>query len=215
MRCACRRIKPRWARIFRRLPALTFLGFLAANHSGYAGGRAKNGAQIEYIAPDGQFSSLTATHPTHYKHTAAFVDTDTISCILKEGETTFIIELPINAPRDRFTFLNENTDACGELRIAVSDSQLPADSPKWTEVDGIVPFAHKRLFKLSILGVETKFVRLSFKVDRSHYESAKLSDPFRNSALLANINSRLTKLSEHGRDFSIASVSVAPLPANQ
>src|SRR5437879_4235518 len=128
MRCACRRIKPRSARIFRRLPALTFLGFLAANHSGYAGGPAKNGAQIEYIAPDGQFSSLTATHPAHYKQTAAFVDTDTISCVLKEGETTFIIELPNNAPRDRLTFLNENADACGELRIAVSDSQLPADS---------------------------------------------------------------------------------------
>src|SRR5437762_3481328 len=165
MRCACRRIKPRWARILRRLPALAFLGFLAANHSGYAGGSAKNGAQIEYIAPDGQFSSLTAAHPAHYKPTAAFVDTDTISCFLKEGETTFIIELPNNAPRDRFTFLNENADACGELRIAVSDSQLPADSPKWTEVDGVVPFAHKRLFKLSMLGVETKFVRLSFKVD--------------------------------------------------
>src|SRR5213079_1513792 len=139
MRCACRRIKPRWARIFRRLPALTFLGFLAANHSGYAGGRAKNGAQIEYIAPDGQFSSLTATHPTHYKHTAAFVDTDTISCVLKEGETTFIIELPNNAPRDRFTFLNENTDACGELQIAVSDSQLPADICVFVQEGETVP----------------------------------------------------------------------------
>src|SRR6266446_1640456 len=132
MRCACRRIKPRWARILRRLPALAFLGFLAPNHSTYAGGSAKNGARIEYIAPDGQFSSLTAAHPAHYKPTAAFVDTDTISCVLKEGETTFIIELPNNAPRDRLTFLNENADACGELRIAVSDSQLPADSPKWT-----------------------------------------------------------------------------------
>src|SRR5204863_10173673 len=103
MRCACRRIKPRWARIFRRLPALTFLGFLAANHSGYAGGRAKKGAQIEYIVPDGQFSSLTATHPTHYKHTAAVVDTDTISCVLKDGGATFSDELPTNGLRDRLT----------------------------------------------------------------------------------------------------------------
>src|SRR5438445_3093428 len=215
MRCACRRIKPRWARIFRRLPALTFLGFLAANHSGYAGGPAKNGAQIEYIAPDGQFSSLTAAHPTHYKQTAAFVDTDTISCVLKEGETTFIIELPNNAPRDRFTFLNENADACGELRIAVSDSQLPVGSPKWTEVDGIVPFAHKRLFKLSMLGVDTKFVRLSFRVDRQRQESAELSDPFRSSLLATNTNSRLGKFDLAKRDFSMAAVSVAPLPTNR
>src|SRR5213082_3250340 len=215
MRCACRRIKPRWARILRRLPALAFLGFLAANHSGYAGGSAKNGAQIEYIAPDGQFSSLTAAHPAHYKPTAAFVDTDTISCFLKEGETTFIIELPNNAPRDRFTFLNENADACGELRIAVSDSELPADSPKWTEVDGVVPFAHKRLFKLSVLGVETKFVRLSFKVDGRRQESARISDPFRTSFLAASIDQNFNFGRERGINLSVAAVSVAPLPARQ
>src|SRR2546430_7004127 len=212
MRCACRRIKPRWARIFRRLPALTFLGFLAANHSGYAGGPAKNGAQIEYIAPDGQFSSLTAAHPTHYKQTAAFGDSDTISCVLKEGETTFIIELPKNAPRDRFTFLNENAEACGELRIAVSDSPLPADSPKWTEVDGIVPFAHKRLFKLSILGVETKFVRLSFRVDGERENSARVSNPFRNSALTAAINSSFARLYADEGGLSLAAADVAALP---
>src|ERR1700719_2910370 len=215
MRCACPRIKPRWARIFRRLTALAFLGFLAANHSGYAGGPAKNDAQIEYIAPDGQFSSLTAAHPAHYKQTATFVDTDTISCVLKEGETTFIIELPNNAPRDRFTFLNENADACGELRIAVSDSQLAADSPKWTEVDGIVPFAHKRLFKLSMLGVETKFVRLSFRVDHPPTKAARISYPFRTSVLAAEINSNFSRLHEPGHDLSVAAVSVAPLPARQ
>src|SRR5437016_10672456 len=213
MRCACRRIKPRWARIFRRLPALTFLGFLAANHSGYAGGPAKNGAQIEYIAPDGQFSSLTATHPAHYKQTAASVDSDTISCVLKEGETTFIIELPNNAPRDRFTFLNENAEACGELRIAVSDSPLPAGSPKWTEVDGIVPFAHKRLFKLSILGVDTRFVRLSFKVEGKRPDLARISNPFRSSVLATAFNSNFDRL--HGHDLAVATASVAALPGKQ
>src|ERR1700719_1530297 len=205
MRCACPRFEPQWGKIFRHFPALAFLGFLAANHSGYAGGPAKNDAQIEYIAPDGQFSSLTA----------AFVDTDTISCVLKEGETTFIIELPNNAPRDRFTFLNENADACGELRIAVSDSQLPADSPKWTEVDGIVPFAHKRLFKLSMFGVETKFVRLSFKVNGRRQDSAQISHPFRTSVLAAEINSNFSRLHAPGHDLSVAAVSVAPLPARQ
>ena len=124
------------------------------------------------------------------KRHAAFVDNDTISCVLKEGQTTFIIELSRNTPPDRFTFLNENAAACGELRIAVSDSALPADSPKWTEVDGIVPFAHKRLFKLSMLGVDTRFVRLSFKVDSQHQDSAQLSDPFRSSLLATNISSR-------------------------
>lgn len=209
------RIKPRWAKIFRRLGALAFVWFLAANNCCYAGSPAKNHTQIEYIAPDGQFSSLTAAHPAPHKPTAAFVDNDTISCVLKEGETTFIIELPNNAPRDRFTFLNENAAACGELRIAVSDSPLPADSPKWTEVDGIVPFAHKRLFKLSMLGVETKFVRLSFKVDGQRQESAHVSRPFQTSVLTAAINSSFSRLHETGRDLSVAAVSVAALPARQ
>ena len=209
------RIKFRWTRIFRRLCALAFVGFLSANNCGYAGNPTKNTTQIEYIAPDGQFSSLTAAHPARHKSTAAFVDNDTISCVLKEGETTFIIELPNNAPRDRFTFLNENAAACGELRIAVSDSPLPPDSPKWTEVDGIVPFAHKRLFKLSMLGVETKFVRLSFKVDGQRQESAQISRSFQTSVLTAAINSSFSKLDQSGRDLSVAAVSVAALPARQ
>src|SRR6266699_2967956 len=209
------RIKPRSAKIFRLLCALGLLGFLAANNCCYAGSPTKNSTQIEYITPDGQFSTLTAAHPAPHKPTAAFVDSDTISCVLKEGETTFIIELPNNAPRDRFTFLNENAAACGELRIAVSDSQLPADSPKWTEVHGIVPFAHKRLFKLSMLGVETKFVRLSFKVDGQRQDSAQISHPFRTSVLAAEINSDFGRLHESGHDLSVAAVSVAPLPARQ
>src|SRR5438309_2134251 len=189
MRSGSWHINPHWAKIFRRLSALAFVRFLAADHCCYAGGPTKDSTQIEYIAPDGQFSSLTAAHPAPHKPTAAFVDNDTVSCVLREGETTFIIELPNNSPRDRFTFLNENAAACGELRIAVSDSPLPADSPKWTQVEGIVPFAHKRLFKLSMLGVDTKFVRLSFKVERQRQDSARISDPFGSSVLAAAINS--------------------------
>ena len=206
---------PRWASIFRIVCAVAIVGFLAPNNSSYAGSSTKDAAQIEYIAPDGQFSSLTSAHPARHTPTAAFVDNDTISCVLKEGETTFIIELPNNAPRDRFTFLNENAAACGELRIAVSDSPLPPDSPKWTEVDGIVPFAHKRLFKLSMLGVETKFVRLSFKVDGQRQESAHVSRPFQTSVLTAAINSSFSRLHEPGRDLTVAAVSVAALPARQ
>src|ERR1700730_2979438 len=195
---------PRWASIFRIVCAVAIVGFLAPNNSSYAGSSTKDAAQIEYIAPDGQFSSLTSAHPAPHTPTAAFVDNDTISCALKEGETTFIIELPNNAPRDRFTFLNENAAACGELRIAVSDSPLPADSPKWTQVDGIVPFAHKRLFKLSILGVETKFVRLSFRVDNQEERSARISHPFRSSILDQHIDSSFATLTGGRRELNLA-----------
>ncbi len=185
---------------------------LVGARCGHAGA-ANGGPQIEYITPDGRFCSLSAANPAAHKATAAFVDNETISCALKEGETTFIIELPKNAPHDRLTFLNENAAAYGELRIAVSDSPLPADSPRWMQVDGIVPFAHKRLFKLSILGVETKFVRLSFRVDGQDAKSASISNPFGPSILGETIDSRFARLRGQGRTLNLAVTSVAPLPA--
>jgi len=197
------------------ISALVLVGFVAAGYCCYAESPARKSAQIEYITPDGQFSPVNAARLAPRAQAAAFVDNDTVSCVLREGETTFIIQLPKNSPRDRFTFLNENAAACGELRIAVSDSSLPADSPKWTEVEGIVPFAHKRLFKLSMLGVDTKFVRLSFKVERQRRDSARISDPFGSSVLAAAINSNFDRLHERGLDLSVASTSVAALPAKQ
>jgi len=210
-----RRIKPQSARICPVIFALVFVGFVAAGYCCYAESPARKSAEIEYITPDGQFSPVSATRLPPHAPAAAFVDNDTVSCVLREGETTFIIQLPKNSPRDRFTFLNENAAACGELRIAVSDSPLPADSPKWTEVEGIVPFAHKRLFKLSMLGVDTKFVRLSFKVERKRRDSARISDPFGSSVLAAAINSNFDRLHERGLDLSVATASVAALPAKQ
>lgn len=184
---------------------------LAGNNS-YAKSSANEGAQVEYISPDGKFSSLSAANPNARESAAAFVDGSTVSCALKEGETTFIIELPAAATSDRFTFLNENAAACGELRIAVSNSPLPADSPKWTEVDGIVPFAHKRLFKLSMLGVETKFVRLSFKVDGQEASAARISDPFRGSILDENNKPSRTRLTSRiPRELNLATISVGPI----
>ncbi len=95
------------------------------------------------------------------------MDDATISCALQEGETTFIIPLFRAALLDRFTLINQNAAAHGEFNIAVSNSHLPADSPKWTQVDGIVSFAHKRLFNLSMLGVEAKYMKLSFHVEKA------------------------------------------------
>ena len=197
------------------ISARVFVGFVAAGYCCYAESPARKSAQIKYITPDGQFSPMSAARLAPRTPVAAFVDNDTVSCVLREGETTFIIQLPKNSPRDRFTFLNENAAACGELRIAVSDSPLPADSPKWTEVEGIVPFAHKRLFKLSMLGVDPKFVRLSFKVERQRRDSARISDPFGSSVLAAAINSNFDRLHERGLDLSVATASVAALPAKQ
>src|SRR5947209_7691942 len=82
---------------------LTLIGcFLLANGAlqpvpCYADNAARKSPQVEYIAPDGQFSSLRTTNAAAHQSSVAFIDRDTISCTLREGETTFIIELPKNS----------------------------------------------------------------------------------------------------------------------
>ena len=124
------------------------------------------GAQIECIMPDGRTATIADRASLEQSPTALIMDDDTISCPLQGGDTTFVIALPKTALIDRFTFVNENATARGELKIAVSNCPLPAKSSKWTEVDGVIPFARKRLFNLSMLGVEAKYVRLSFHVEK-------------------------------------------------
>jgi hypothetical protein len=130
-------------------------------------GRSNGDARIECITPDGRTSTVANAAISAPGAPALLVKDGTINCTLQEGETTFIIPLSKAALLDRFTFVNRNTAACGEFHISVSDSRLPADSPKWTPVNGIVSFAHKRLFNLSVLGVKAKYVKLSFRVQKA------------------------------------------------
>jgi hypothetical protein len=95
------------------------------------------------------------------------LDNNTVSCSLPEGDTTFIISLVQSSPLDRFTVINENL-ARGEFRIAVSNEKLSADSDKWTPVNGAVSFQRKRLFNVSMLGVEAKYIRLTFHVEHEN-----------------------------------------------
>jgi hypothetical protein len=125
------------------------------------------GAQIECITPDGRVTRLTSMSPQNTEALALLMDNDTVTCSLQEGETSFVIALPNTNLIDRLTFLNENAAARGELTIAVSNSRLSPHSSQWTPVDGIIPFSHKRTFDLSLLGVEAKFVKLSFRVEKN------------------------------------------------
>jgi hypothetical protein len=208
--------------------AISFVGLLGASALpsplfAEGGASATLGTQIECITPDGRLSAISRGHIVDPGSAASIVDESTVSCPLREGDTTFVIALPRNAVRDRLTFINENAAACGELKIAVADSRLAVDSPKWMEVDGIIPFSHKRLFNLSMLGVETKFVRLTFHVESAHEDRADrnvagLQNTFRFSALEAAINSHFS-VSAHAQRGTIGTtfgpLSVAPLyPAN-
>ncbi|MDQ2867320.1 MAG: hypothetical protein M3R59_02755 [Verrucomicrobiota bacterium] len=122
------------------------------------------GARLECITPDGRYAPVALTADGDSTAAALIMDDDTVSSPLKEGDTTFIISLPKAAMLDRFSFVNENAEARGDLHIAVSNYKLAADSPRWTEVEGRIPFSHKRLFNLSMLGVEAKYVKLTFHV---------------------------------------------------
>lgn len=97
------------------------------------------------------------------------------SYALPGGATSFVIRLPDRAPGRNLTFMNENAAAEGELSIAVSNQSLAADSPDWNSVEGKIRFRHKRLFTVSMVGVEGKYVRLAFhvKVPRSSEKSAE------------------------------------------
>jgi len=122
------------------------------------------GAKIDCITPDGRLVAVPTASEKNSSAAALIMDDDTLSCPLQEGETTFIISFPKTSLLDRFTFVNENAAAQGEMRIAVSNYRLPADSPKWTDVSGTTQFTSKRLFNLSMVGVEARYVKLSFHV---------------------------------------------------
>ena len=191
----------------------------------------KCGAQIECVNPDGQLGQVARMPAEEPGASALIMEDDTVTCLLQAGDTNFVIELPPTASLDRFTFLNENGLAKGELRISVSNHRLPAASPDWVPVEGVIPFEHKRLFGVSLLGIEAKFVRLSFHVEkaehvsaRAHFdesaddrrisarETAAMLDSFKISALDNAITSKFAN--RHARepiDVSGDALSVGPL----
>jgi hypothetical protein len=124
------------------------------------------GAKIDCSTPDGRLVAVLSAGEKNSSAAALIMDDDTLSCPLQEGETTFIISFPKTSLLDRFTFVNENAEVQGEMRIAVSNYRLPADSPKWTDVSGKTEFTNKRLFNLSMVGVEARYVKLSFHVEK-------------------------------------------------
>src|SRR5438105_12764335 len=172
---------PRVSRSFR---VAAFLFFAVAMKSAFAGetmidptigtydasNPAKNlarmncGATIDLIGPDGR--SVVVTNKNSSASELLF-DDDTLNYPLAEGKTTFVVSFPRISTLDRFTFVNENAAAEGEMKIAVSNYRLPANSRKWIEINGGTSFAGKRLFDLSLAGTEARYVRLTFDVTKA------------------------------------------------
>lgn len=125
------------------------------------------GATIGLVGADGRVLVAPSTTDGTSNVTALILDDDTLSYPLQEGETTFLLTFPKVSLLDRFTFVNENAAAEGNMKIFVSNSRLNADSPKWVEVNGSTPFTGKRLVNQSLLGVEARYVKLSFRVAKA------------------------------------------------
>ena len=141
--------------------------------------------KIECVTPDGRVTPISNLEAVGSVAPASIAGPDAIRCNLQEGQTTFIIPLPKGASLDRFTVINENAAASGEFNIAVANSRLAPESRDWVEVDGIVPFAHKRLFNLSMVGIDARYIKLSFRVDRSSRVAGATADRRVNITMLA------------------------------
>ena len=122
------------------------------------------GATIDLVGPGGKIVAVTNKEAGPG---ALLLDDDTLNYPLPEGDTILLLSFPRTSALDRFTFVNENASAAGEVKIAVSNYRLPAKSPKWNEVDTSLTFTGKRLIDLSMLGTEARYVKLSFHVTKA------------------------------------------------
>jgi len=122
------------------------------------------GATIDLIGADGRAVVVANKESSA---SALLFDDDTLTYPLSEGDTTFIVSFPRTSALDRFTFVNENAAATGEIKLAVSNYRLSANSSKWIEVNGGSSFTGKRLFDLSLRGTEARYVKISFQVSRA------------------------------------------------
>lgn len=118
-----------------------------------------------------------ALSPNTERADDAILLTDSIvRCPLREGETTFIISARNDSTLERLIVINENARARGELKIAVSADKLSASSEKWRPVEGSIRFDHKRLFNVSLLGIQARYVKLVFQIERAMSETRSSSE---------------------------------------
>ena len=153
---------------FLALPAAVIAAELENTLSLDSSNPAKNlarlncGATIDRIGSDGRVLTVSTAAEKEAAPTTLLLDDDTLSYPLAEGDTTFVVSFPRVSVLDRFTFVNENAAAQGDVSIAVSNYRLPAHSRRWNEVSAGTAFSGNRLIDLSLLGIEARYVKLTF-----------------------------------------------------
>ena len=84
---------------------------------------------------------------------------------LPKGVTSFVIPVSASTQPRCFTLENGDVATKGTFSIATANKRLAVDDADWNVVAGAVRFRQKRQFYLSLVGVEAKFVRLTFQID--------------------------------------------------
>ncbi len=122
---------------------------------------------IQSVSANGPALQVVASTGPEAAPATVIVKDSSLQSPLQEGVNTFVIKLSSATLLDGVTFVNETATATGHLQISVSDELLPASSKDWVQVDGAIPFHGKRLFNLSMVGVNARYLKLSFRVDKA------------------------------------------------
>jgi hypothetical protein len=94
------------------------------------------------------------------------LDDNTVSYQLARGNNAFVVALPNICSLDRFTFINENPDLNGTVRIYVSNYRLSPNDSRWMPVGRNVDFGKQRFVGIPLAAVEGKYVKLLFRVEK-------------------------------------------------
>jgi hypothetical protein len=124
------------------------------------------GAHIECVSSTGRITAVPIVGEHNQSPAALVWDDNTLSCPLPEGDITFVVTLPKITLLDRFAFINENAAARGEFQFAVSNYRLSPNDSRWIPVEGSKRLTGNREVNLSILGVEARYVKLSFHIEK-------------------------------------------------
>ena len=122
------------------------------------------GARIDRILPGGKIVTFTNAAQNAADPSTLLLDDNTLSCSLALGDNVFVVTLPHTSVLQRFAFINRNGAAEGEFEVAVSNYRLGSTDPAWTSVQRSTSFDKERLINLPMLGVEARYVRLTFHV---------------------------------------------------
>lgn len=122
------------------------------------------GAHIDRILPGGKIVTFTNSPQDSADPSTLLLDDNTLSCALALGDNVFVVTLPHISVLQRFAFINRNAAAQGEFEVAVSNYRLGSTDPAWTKVQRSTSFDRERSINLPMLGVEARYVRLTFHV---------------------------------------------------